>query len=605
MTPLFLTLIILGLTVFLFVSDWLRLDLVSLLMLLALMLTQVISPEQALAGFSDPVVVMIAALFVVSGAILNTGTAQALGRLVSKLTGSHEIGLILTLMLGVALLSAFMSSTGSAAVFLPIALTLSREAQLSPSRLLMPMAFASFLGGMLTLIGTPPNLVVSNTLKEAGLPGFQFFDFTLPGLIALAVAIGYMLLFGRHLLPGGQSKALSRKPQPSVNDLLGYYQVTDRLSWLRLPVQSPLFEQSLVTLEFNKKYGLQLLCTREHQAAGRKSFAFCRAQTQLRADQDILVFGDPEQIANFTEQSGAVFVKAAGHQMIKHLGIAEILLLPRAKLLGQSLKAFRFRERYNLHVLSIQRNGKLLTDSLSDIPLRFGDYLLVQGSWKRIYRLHLERQDFTVLNLPAEVEHYKHPPAKIVLTLCWLAFMLIMLLSSFLPTVLTILITAVGLVLSRCLTMEDAYRSISWESVILIAAMLPMATALENTGGTALLSQWLASNLGGLGVYGLMAALFALTSGCSLFLSNTATTVLIAPVALQLALQLNYQPHSFLMVVALAASSAFSTPISSPVNTMVLSPGGYRFSDYLKVGLPLQVLMMVVTLLVVPLLFGI
>lgn len=599
-----ITLIILGVTVLLFVSDWLRLDLVALLMLLALMLTQIISPEQALAGFSDPVVVMIAALFVVSGAIINTGTAQALGRLVSKLTGSHESSLILALMLGVALLSAFMSSTGSAAVFLPIALSLAREAHLSPSRLLMPMAFASFLGGMLTLIGTPPNLVVSNLLKAAGLPGFQFFDFTLPGLIALVAAIAYMLLVGRHLLPGGKTPVVARKQQPSANELLAYHQLTERLNWLRLPHRSPLFEKSLLDLQFNKTYGLQLLCTHDHQGSGRKSFVFCRAQTRLQADQDILVFGAPEQAEAFTQLTGAVFVKAADQEMIKHLGLAEILILPRAKLLGQSLKEFRFRERYNLHVLSIQRHGKLLIDSLSDIPLRFGDYLLVQGPWKRIYRLHLERRDFTVLNLPAEVDHYNHPPYKIALTLAWLAFMLLLLLSGWLPTVLAILITAVGLVVSRCLSMEEAYRSISWESVILIAAMLPMATALENTGGTALLSQWLGHNLGGLGAYGLMAALFVLTSGCSLFLSNTATTVLIAPVALQLALQLDYQPRTFLMVVALAASSAFSTPISSPVNTMVLSPGAYRFSDYLKVGLPLQILMMVITLLIVPILFG-
>lgn len=614
MNPLILTLLILLVTVVLFVSDWLRLDLVALMMLLALMLTGLVSPQEGLAGFSDPVVVMIAALFVVGGAIMQTGTAQALGQWVSRWTGNREIPTVLALMLAVALLSGFMSSTGTTAVFLPIAVSLARQAKIPPGRLLMPMAFAALLGGMLTLIGTPPNLVVANTLKEAGLESFKFFDFTLPGLAALGVALVYIILPGRFLLPEFAPKVSpSRSKTPTdelslnVNDLLSSYDLHQHLSWLSLPPGSKLYGKSLAEINTPLHHGVQILCTRNPHRLREDEFHFCRGETRLEPHQEILVLGGKLQVTHFIRDTGASLVASgdSAHRVgNRHLGLAEILLLPRSKMLGKTLAEFRFRERYRLHVLAIQRNGKLLTDDIGQIRLRFGDFLLVQGPWNRIARLNLEKRDFTVLNLPSEAGVSKYSPFKIGLTLAWMAFMLLAMLSGWLPVVTAILVTAVGLVLTRCLSMEEAYRSISWESVILIAAMLPMSTALEHTGGTAALSSWLAATLGNYGPYSIMATLFVLTSGCSLFMSNTATTVLVAPIALQLSQSLGFAPQAFLMVVALAASSAFSTPVASPVNTMVLGPGGYKFMDYVKLGLPLQILMLVVTLLVVPRLFA-
>lgn len=615
MTPLILALIILLVTVGLFISDWFRLDLVAMMMLLALMLTGLVTPQEGLAGFSDPVVIMIAALFVVGGAILHTGTAHSMGQMVSRLTGNNETAILISLMLAVALLSGFMSSTGTTAVFLPIAVTLARQAKISPGRFLMPMAFAALLGGMLTLIGTPPNLVVANTLKEAGLESFKFFDFTLPGLAALAIALIYILLPGRLLLPPdkkkfkakdggkGQTEELSLKAQ----DLLSNYALDQNLAWLRLPPGSNVFGKPLAELNTPLHHGVQILCTRDHHRIREDEFNFCRGDSQLEPHQEILILGSKAKIELFARETGGVFIRSEHNQYQlgnQYLGLAEILLLPRSKILGKTLTEFRFRDRYRLHVLAIQRNGKLITDDIASFRLRFGDFLLVQGPWNRIARLNLERRDFTVLNLPEEAETSHHKPYKIGLTMGWMGFMLLCLLTGWLPVVTAILATAVGLVLTRCLSMEEAYRSISWESVILIAAMLPMSTALSNTGGTEALSSWLASTLGSFGPYSIMATLFVLTSGCSLFMSNTATTVLIAPVALQLALGLGYSPQTFLMVVALAASSAFATPISSPVNTMVLAPGGYKFKDYVKLGLPLQLLMLAVTLLVVPRIFA-
>lgn len=607
-----ITLLILGCTLFLFITSWLRLDLVALMMLLALLLTEQVTTTQALAGFSDPVVIMIAALFVVGGAILHSGTAQALGSWVAKLTGTRESAILSVLILAVALLSGFMSSTGTVAVFLPIAIMLARQAGFSPARVLMPMAFAAFLGGMLTLIGTPPNLVVSNTLAEAGLEGFSFFDFTLPGLAALGVAYLFLILPGRWLLPQEAPKSAQEKKTGSlslsVKDLLNHYEVSQQLLWLRLPPGSFLYGGTLQDLRINERFQLQILCSRpgESSTLRDRPLHFCCAETQLQPHEDILVLGDSSAVQNFIAETGAVELrlKSDDKSAERKLGLGELMLLPRSTMMGKTLSEFRFRERFRLHVLAVQRNGKIIRDDIGELRLRFADFLLVQGPWDRIERLQHERREFTVLNLPHEFQKAQIRPVKIVITLSWLGAMIAGLIWGALPAVTVILCTAVGLVLSHCLSTEEAYRSISWESVILIAAMLPMATALENSGATQALSEALGSSLKAWGPYTIMASLFVLTSVCSLFLSNTATTVLIAPVALQLAQSLGYSPHSFLMVVALGASSAFSTPISSPVNTMVLAPGGYRFVDYLKLGLPLQVLMLIVTLIVVPLVFG-
>lgn len=604
MTPLILTLLILASTLFLFVTNWLRMDLVALLMLLALMLSGLISVEEALAGFSDPVVVMIAGLFVVGGAIMHTGLGQALGLQVARLSGTSEWRLILMLMLATASLSAVMSSTGTVAIFLPIAVSLARQTGVPVPRLLMPISFAAFLGGMLTLIATPPNLVASNTLKAAGHEGFGFFSFTLPGLVALAVAIVYMLLAGRFLLPGHSGPQTAQNAGAlSVNDLLRTYQLRNNLSWFQLPAGSSLFGQPLSELNLSSRFGVQLLCVREPHRLREDHFHFCRAQTQLEPHQEILVMAPVRQLEAFAREFGLVEVRTnhEKHQIgNRYLGLAEVLLLPRSRLVGKTLSEFRFRDRYRLHVLAIQRQGKLLTENVGDLPLRFSDILLVQGPWRRLERLTLEQRDFSVLGLPPEAEKSHSHPVKMGLNLAWVGLMILSLLLGWLPAVGCILLTAVGLIISRCLSVEEAYRSINWEAVILIAAMLPMATALQNTGGTEALSQWLAESLSSLGPYSMITTLFVLTSGFSLFLSNTATAVLVAPIALQMAEGLGLSPEAFLMTVALAASSAFSTPVSSPVNTMVMSPGGYRFVDYVKVGLPLQALMLLVVLLVVP-----
>src|SRR3990167_837552 len=314
MTPLILTLLILLVTVGLFLSNWLRLDLVALLMLLALLFSGVITLEEGLAGFSDPVVVMITALFVIGGSLLNTGTAQLLGQWITRLTGKNETRIIWVLMVSTALLSGLMSSTGTAAIFLPIALSLAHQAGIAPARLLMPMAFAALLGGMLTLIGTPPNLIVANTLKHAGLNSFGFFDFTLPGLAALALSLAYFSSLGRWLLPKSasgppQKTEMSNEGLPSVQDLLRNYHSEQNLTWMRLPPGSVFYGKTLKELALNARYGVQILSLLEPHRLRDHHYHFCRAQTQLQPNQDILVAGAKENLADFAKDTGATIIQ--------------------------------------------------------------------------------------------------------------------------------------------------------------------------------------------------------------------------------------------------------------------------------------------------------
>lgn len=599
MTPLVLTLLILSFTLLAMGWGLFRLDIIALLMLLALGLSGLLTQAEVLAGFSDSIVIMLAALFVVGRAIHKSGLAHLLARGLLHLTGTRELPLMVGLVLAVAFLSAFMSSTGTMSIFLPIAVTLAEKAQLHPGRLLMPMAFAAFVGGMLTLIGTPPNLVVANALTAAQLPSFGFFSFTLPGLAALLVLLLYFVFPGRWLLPNLPPARQESADSPSLPQLIEDYQLEKQLCWVRLPAEGPLLGLPLQQLKLPA--GLQLLCVQESK--GLQRLHFCHQQTCLVPEGLLLLQGEPALMETFIAryQLASVDVSTVYDFFAAHkLGLAEVMILPRSSIVGKTLAEVHFRNRFHLHILGVVRQGKLLPGPLSEIALRFADVLLLQGPWRRIAALQNSPQ-MILLKGPAHEPHFSR--LKMGLTAAWVALMLLLLGLSAWPMTLVVILTAAGLVLSRCLTMEEAYRSISWETVILVAAMLPMATALEKVGLLSRLATLLSTHLGSFGPTVVMATLFALTSGLSLLLSNTATTVLMTPIALQLAKLLGATPQSFLMVVALAASAAFASPLASPVNTMVISQGNYRFRDFVIVGLPLQLLLLLLSIWLVPLLF--
>lgn len=592
-------------TIFLFLSDRLRLDVVAVLAILALMLSGTLSPMEALAGFGDPLVVLIAALFVVGEGLFRTGIAHSLGNWLIAISGTGETRLQIMLMVVVAGLSAFMSSTGAVAILIPVALNLAAKAAIAPSRLMMPMAFASLIGGMLTLIGTPPNLAVNAQLAREGLAAFRFFDFTPIGLLVLMVGVGYLVLVGRRLLPRAGKVESPLHDRLSLKDLADVYQIRRRLQRLAITPGSNLAGLTLATAMLRSRYGVTVLGL-ERQEALRRTVTPVRTLTELRMEDILYVLGEARDVEAMASAEGLhhlPWTEEDDKTAARELGMVEVLLAPRSALIGHTLITSRFRDHYNLTVLGVLRMGASPQGDIARIPLAFGDSLLVAGGWNMIELLEGMQKDFLVVNLPREMSEVApnraRAPFAVVITLG----MLLLLTFDLVPSVAAVLLAAVAMVLTGCTSMKDAYLAVNWESLVLIAGMLPMAAALEKSGGGEYVVNALVATLGHFGPHALMAGLFLITSLFSQFISNTATTVLVAPIALGAALKTGVSPYPFLMTVAIAASTAFATPVASPVNTLVLGPGGYAFKDFARVGVPLLILTMAVTMLAVPLLF--
>lgn len=593
-------------TIVLFVSDRVRLDVVALMSLLVLMLTGVLTPTEGVQGFSNPIVLMIAGLFVVGGALSATGVADWLGGKLGVLAGTNETRLIVVVMLATAVLSAFMSSTGTVAVLLPVVGTLAHRARISPARLLMPMAFASLLGGLLTLIGTPPNIVVSDQLRSQGLEPFRFFSFTPPGVVLLAVGVAFMALVGKRLLPGGAApKGDDVAPSVVMRDIVREYGLRDQLHRLEVPAGAPAEGQTLAQLQLRRRFEITVIGIA--RSVGSDLLAIPTLPTAtLRAGDSLLVQGDAEAATRAADALGLEsFPGVVDLALPGDESIAEIVITRRSSLVGRTLRQLRFRDRYRATVLAVRGVGRTLPETNSsfathDLSLRSGDTLLITGRIKHLKHLVQERRDFVMVTEPRQPEDVKIQGAQAIAALVVTLGMLLLMAFGVVSNVVAVLLAAVCMVLFRCLDANTAYRGINWESVVLIAAILPMATALEKTGAMGLIVDAFVTGLGGHGPYVLLAALFLLTSVFSQVVSNTATTVLVAPIAYKVATDLGLSPQTFLMTVAIAASTAFATPIASPVNTLVLNPGGYKFLDYVRVGVSLQLLLLLITLVIVP-----
>jgi di/tricarboxylate transporter len=596
--------VLLAVTVVLFVSDRIRLDVVALLVILALLLSGVLTPDEALAGFGDPVVLLIAGLFVVGEALVRTGIAWSIGQRIVAVAGDSPVRLLVLLMLAVAALSSVMSSTGAVAIFIPVALNLAGRLSIAPSRLLMPIAFASLIGGMLTLIGTPPNLIVSTQLQREGLAPFDFFAFTPIGLLILAIGTLYLLLVGQRMLPARDPRAAMR-PRRSLTQLAQSYDLEDRLLRLRMQAHSPLIGETVATARLRSRFDVTVLGVLRRQRR-RLRIIPALVDTRLEDGDELFVAGGAgslERLAAQARLEPLPLSTGLGEALVRELGMAELLLTPQSRLIGHSIEALRFRTRYRLSVIGIRRGGVALVKELGQTTLQFGDSLLVAGGWQHIAQLLRDQDDFFVLVIPEEMDDVAPNRDRAPVAIAIVALMLLLLATNLVASVTAVLVACLAMVMTRCVRMDEAYRSIRWESLVLIAGMLPMATALQKSGGIEVAVALLLDAVGGAGPLAMMAMLFAMTCVLSQFISNTATTVLLAPVAVAAADALSVSPQPLLMTVAIAASCAFATPVASPVNTLVLGPGGYRFNDFVRVGVPLQLLVMATALLVVPLLF--
>lgn len=606
-------------TIVLFLTEWLEVDLVALGLVLGLMITGILTPDEALAGFSSPIVITIAALFIVGGAVLETGLADSISSRIIHFAGNSRFRLLVLIMGTVALLSGFISDTGTVAVMAPAIISISRKKQINPSKLLIPLSFGSLLGGAMTLIGTPPNIIVSDLLAVNGFKTFQFFDFTPIGLILLVVGILYMTLTSKWLLPDHKSsKNLQRVDSPE--ELMEVYKLPENLYRLRIRYGSPLVGSTILESELGNTYNINVLeIIRAEPNRPKPLIADFRLLPEEEKESQQSTMNIPLQPndvlicqGEYNDISHASAALRLGVQPAQtedqktlvndEVGLAEVLLPPRSRILGKTLVSSRFGSLYQLTVLGINRPGNETSMHLKDTTLQFGDTLFVQGSWKNIRALADQRRDFVVVGQPEDLKGTP-PRSKMVLAGLILVAMIVSLVTGWLPLATTSLLAAFLMVISGCLDMRQAYNSVEWKSVILIAGMLPMATALQKVGLVQTGAEWVASSLGGWGPIPVLGSLFLITSLFTQVISNTATTVLVAPVALSLALNLGYQPQAFLMTIALAASTAYATPVASSVNTLVMGAGNYRFKDFARVGVPLIILSMLITVLLLPLLF--
>lgn len=775
MTPeIIAVLAILGLSILLFITEWVRMDLVALLVLGGLALTGLVSPSEALSGFSSPAVVTVWAVLILSAGLARTGVAGRIGHLVLRVAGDSEVRLLTVIMLTAGVLSGFMNSIGVASLLLPVAIDISRRTDRPPSRLLMPLAFACLMGGLNTLIGTPPNILISEALRDAGLRPFQMFDYTPVGLAVLLAGTAFMVLVGRHLLPDRDIvKELSQKGR-DIEDL---YRLKERMSFLSVPADTALDGKTLGEARLGAALGLNVVAVirdsktrlapeadyrlragdrllvegrleRLDELAGQNHLdmegdspslarlvsaqielvevkvgsgsrlsgrtlreigfrqryhalvlALRRGERVVRTnletmplegDDILLVQGRKTGLDDLREEADVAISPVEdldSYQLIERLmtvrlpedsawvdktlaesrlgelfklrvlgifreksaqlipspgeklqagdvllvegkeedlltlegfqdleiesaadldldtleteqtGLLEVVLSPHSSLPGRALRELDFRTKYGLNVLAIWREGQAYRSNLQDMRMRLGDALLVFGPRRRL-RLLAREPDF--LTLSEEVQEAprlkKVPFAVAIMTL-----VLVSVIAGWIPVAIAAVMGAVLMVLTGCLTMEEAYRSIEWKAVFLIAGMLPLGIAMETTGTARFLGEGVVSMIGGFGPRALLAGLFTLTALASQVMPNPAVALLLAPIALNAAANLGVSPYPLMMGVALSASAAFLSPVGHPANMLVMGPGGYRFSDYARVGLPLTLVTLIVVILVLPL----
>ena len=603
-----------------FMSGKVRSDLVALCALISLLIFQILTPEEALSGFSNSVVIMMVGLFVVGGAIFQTGLAKMISSKILKLAGKSELRLFLLVMLVTSAIGAFVSNTGTVALMLPIVVSLAVSAGMNPSRLLMPLAFASSMGGMMTLIGTPPNLVIQNALTSAGFEPLSFFSFLPVGLICVTIGTLVLMPLTKWFLSKKGKKQEVNASGKSLNQLVKEYGLSSNLFRLRADTSSLLVGKTIIDLDVRRKYGLNILEVRRGDISQNR---FLKTITQKLAEpdtvmqeQDVLyVTGEVESVERFAEDyllemldghTTEEAAKANNSLDFYDIGIAEIVLMPSSNLANRTVKDADLRGKFNVNVLGIRRKKEYILQDLGNEKMHSGDVLLVQGTWQDIARLSKEDADWVVLGQPlneaAKVTlDYKAPVAAAIMVL-----MVVMMVFDFIPVapVTAVMIAGVLMVITGCFrNVEAAYKTINWETIVLFAGMLPMSLALEKTGASEYISNSLVTGLGSYGPIVLMAGIYFTTSLMTMFISNTVTAVLMAPIALQSALQIGVSPVPFLFAVTVAASMCFASPFSTPPNALVMPAGQYTFMDYIKVGLPLQVIMGIVMVFALPLLF--
>ena len=603
-------LIILIITIALFIWGKFTPDIVALLSMLSLYIVGILDAKETLSGFSNPTVIMIAALFIIGEGLSQTGwTAQA-GQKFVKWAGNSFPKLLIILTLGSGVLSGFVSNTGTVATLLPVTISSAWKMGTLPSKVLMPVAFGSNTGGLLTLTGTPPNIIVSNALVETGKEGFSFFEFGLIGLPLLIIALIYFRYFGHKLLPKNQTNNKPVDIDSTIHNWIEAYKIEDDYYRLRIRSLSPLIGTTFSDWDFERKYNVKVIrLKRRHpnMLKGTRPFIeFPTPTDEMRYHDIITVKGETEAINRLmiTFRLGLLPLEPIAdelkHNLInQEVGMTEVLVTPKSFLVGRTIQLGNYFKRFGVQLLGASRNNKPYLEK--EIVVKAGDGFIIRGTWEDIDNLKSQHENLVICGSPEGMaKNVENLTGKSYIALGALIIMILLLVFDIVPGSIAALISAGIVVLAGCIPISKAYNAVSWTSVIMIGAMIPMGMALQKTGAAQIAANSLVTSLGSIHPIMLLGGVFLLTTGLSQVINNSATAVLMAPIALLAASTLQLSPEPFMIAVAISASTAFLTPVGTTTNAMVMSAGGYTFVDYLKVGAPLLLIFLIVTLILVP-----
>ncbi len=600
--------IVLGLLVaaiVMFVKNKPRMDAVGIIMIAALPFSGIITIEETLVGFSDPNIILIAVLFVLGEGMVRTGVARNIGDWINKKANNSETKLLVLLMVSVAGLGSVMSSTAIVAIFIPVVFRICSNTGIAPSHLMMPLSFAALISGMMTLISTAPNLVVNSELMRQGEAGFDFFTITPFGLAILGLGLVYML-FAKNWLPSNSNQASKKRKRPTFKALVEKYKLQEKEYRVAIQEGSPLLETQINELDFGK-FSVNLLAVERQE--GKKT-VFNRPTKQMNfkvGDVLLLDSGTSEETLSilFEKYHLAPQKLSGGRGYLssfqQEMGMTEAILPAESSWVGKSIKDARIRSETGLTVVAVMRGSEIITQELLELELKIGDTILLAGFWDDIKRVIQESDNVVLLYLPQELEEVLPAADKAPHALAILALVVILMVTGVLPNVHAVILGCLLMGLFRIVDMNSAYQAISWKSLILIVGMLPFSLALQRTGGVELVAESLLALVGDNAPRLVLGTLFLITAVLGLFISNTAPAVLMAPLAIAMANELGVSPYPLAMAVTLAASSAFMTPVSSPVNTLVVSPGNYKFSDFLRIGVPFTILILILAVVMIPL----
>jgi len=591
MTPqIALTLGIIVVALIIFATEKLRVDVVALLVLITVGLTGLVGPKEVFAGFSNSAVITVWAVYIVSGGLFNTGVADYMGRFILHLSGTSEVRLIAVIMVVCGAMSAFMNNVGATAMLMPAVVSISWQTKIPVSKLLIPLSFSSLLGGGITLIGTPANILATNIVTERGLPTFGFFDFAPVGIAVFAAGILYMIFIGRHLLP---------VRQPPIDKKISN-QLRSYLFEARVLEDGKLAGVSLFDSRLGADYDLTVVGI----VRDKKTKKVLHRNTIIQSDDILLLEGSVDKLMTAKDELGLnVLTEKQEDLGVLNTGqdddVLEATLAPRSSMVGRSLQSIQFRDRFGFTVLAVQREGEMITKRLRSIKLQFGDNLLLQGPRDRIPSLQ-QGNDFLVLeaiDIPKNVKH------KMPIAIAILVSVIGLVIFAKLDISLAMVMGAVAMVLTGCLSIEEAHESIDWRTVFLVAGMLPLGIAMESTGAARFIADLMLNTIGGLGPVAALAGVYLLAALITQPMSNAAAMVLVVPIAIDTAQTLGANHLAFVLAVVVGGVTSFLTPVGHKANVLVFGPGGYKFFDYARVGGLLTLTIFIVTMIVLPIFF--